>query len=154
MTGAPEPPPGSWQPPGPHGQQPWGPPPGPGPWGPPSLSPEDERTWAMFAHIGALVAGVFAMAFLGPLIVMLTQGTRSAFVRRHAVESLNFQLTLLIALVAGIGVSVVTLGLALLVFIPAAIFGGIAALVLVIIAGVAANNGQDYRYPVNLRMVK
>jgi uncharacterized Tic20 family protein len=147
MTGAPEPPPGSWQPPpGPYGQQPWGPAPG--------LSPQEERTWAMFAHIGALIAGVVGFAFLGPLIVMLTQGNKSGFVRRHAVESLNFQLTLLIALAVGIGVSILTLGLALLVFIPVLIFGGIAALVLVIIAGIAANNGQDYRYPVNLRMVK
>lgn len=146
MTGAPEPPPGSWQPPpGPYGQQPWGPAPG--------LSPQEERTWAMFAHVGALIAGAIGLAFLGPLIVMLTQGSKSAFVRRHAVESLNFQLTLLIALAIGIGASIVTLGIALIVFIPLAIAGSIAALVLIIIAGVAANGGQDYRYPINIRMV-
>ena len=63
----------------------------------------DERTWAMFAHVGCDLAVVgVAMAFLGPLIVLLVQGPKSPFVRRHAVESLNFQITLLIALAAGI----------------------------------------------------
>jgi uncharacterized Tic20 family protein len=153
---------GGWGQPtqGPAPAAPWGtPPPGappqPGYWGPPSqLSPAEERTWAMFAHIGALIAGFVALAFLGPLIIMVTQGNKSAFVRRHAVESLNFQLTLLIALVAGVVLSIVTLGLGLLVFIPGAIVVGIAALVLVILAGIKANNGEDYRYPFNIRMVK
>jgi uncharacterized Tic20 family protein len=85
---------------------------------------------------------------------MLTQGTKSAFVRRHAVESLNFQLTLLIAVVAGFVLSIATFGLGLLVFIPLLILGGIAELVLTVIAGVKANNGEDYRYPINIRMVK
>jgi Uncharacterized protein conserved in bacteria len=108
----------------------------------------------MFAHIGAILAAFLAMAFLGPLIVMLTQGTKSAFVRRHAVESLNFQLTLLIAFVAGFVLSILTLGIGLLVFIPAVIAGGILALVFTVIGGVKANNGEDYRYPINIRMVK
>lgn len=108
----------------------------------------------MFAHVGAIIAAFVAMAFLGPLIVMLTQGTKSAFVRRHAVESLNFQLTLLIAVVAGVVLSIVTLGVALLVVIPAVIIGGIVALVLTVIAAVRANSGEDYRYPINIRMVK
>lgn len=108
----------------------------------------------MFAHIGALIAGVVAMAFLGPLIVMLAQGNKSPFVRRHAVESLNFQLTLLIALVGGVVLSIVTIGIGLLLFIPGVIIGAIAAVVLVIIAGIKANNGEDFRYPLTIRLVK
>jgi uncharacterized protein len=123
------------------------------------LTPQQERTWAMFAHIGAIIAGfLLGLSFLGPLVVMLTQGTKSAFVRRHAVESLNFQLTVLIALIAGSVASVVllvvTLGLGLLVFIPVFFAGFIAALIFTVIGGVKANNGEDYRYPVNIRMVK
>jgi uncharacterized Tic20 family protein len=108
----------------------------------------------MLAHLGAIVAGFVAMAFLGPLIVMLTQGTKSAFVRRHAVESLNFQLTLLIAVVAGVVLSIATWGIGLIVFIPALVIGGVLALVFTVLAAVKANNGEDYRYPVNIRMVK
>jgi uncharacterized Tic20 family protein len=123
------------------------------------LSPQQERTWAMFAHIGSILAGfLVGMSFLGPLIVMLTQGTKSAFVRRHAVESLNFQLTVLIALIAGSVASVVllivTLGLGLLIFIPVLAAGFIAALIFTVIGGVKANNGEEYRYPINIRLVK
>ena len=50
--------------------------------------------------------------------------------------------------------SIVTLGVALLVVIPAVIIGGIVALVLTVIAAVRANSGEDYRYPINIRMVK
>jgi uncharacterized Tic20 family protein len=108
----------------------------------------------MFAHISAIIAGFLAMAFLGPLLIMLVQGPKSPFVRRHAVESLNFQLTLLIALAAGVLLSILTLGIALLVFIPVAIVVGIAALILTVAGGVKANSGEDFRYPVNIRLVK
>lgn len=161
------PPPGYYPPPGqspPGGSYPPGSYPAPPPvyWGPPpaALSPQQERTWAMFAHIGAIIAGFVlgGMGFVGPLIVMLTSGTKSAFVRRHAVESLNFQLTLIIASIAGVAVSVVllivTLGLGLLVLIPLLIVGAVVALIFTVIGGVAANNGEDYRYPINIRMVK
>jgi uncharacterized protein len=112
----------------------------------------------MFAHIGAIVAGVvLGLSFVGPLIVMLTQGTKSAFVRRHAVEALNFQLTVLIAGIVWAVVStlviVVTVGTALLVVIPATVAGVVAVLVLTVMGGVKANKGEDYRYPVNFRMV-
>jgi uncharacterized Tic20 family protein len=107
----------------------------------------------MLSHIGAIVAAFVAMAFLGPLLVLLIQGPKSPFVRRHAVESLNFQLTLLIALAAGVVVSIVTLGLALIVVVPVAFVVGIAALIFMVIGGVRASHGEDYRYPINFRMV-
>jgi uncharacterized Tic20 family protein len=171
MTESPPPPPQSPPPPPPYGygapqppygagppQPPYPPydPPGSQPPYPPYavLSPQEERTWAMFAHIGALIAWVVAMAFLGPLIVLLVQGPKSPFVRRHAVESLNFQITLLIALAAGIVLSVVTLGIGLLVVIPVGLAIMVAALVFMVMASVAANNGEDYRYPLNIRLVK
>ncbi|TWD75309.1 hypothetical protein FB561_6747 [Kribbella amoyensis] len=118
------------------------------------LSPSEERTWGMVAHIGVLVAAWFAMGFLCPLVVWLLYRSRSEFVRRHAVESLNFQLSLLIyAVVAGLLI-VITFGLGVIVVLPLAAIGAIAALVLIILATVAASNGRDYRYPLTLRMVK
>jgi len=121
---------------------------------PGALSPSEERTWAMFAHLGSIIASLVAMAFLGPLIILLVQGPKSPFVRRHAVESLNFQITLLIALAAGIVLSVVTLGLGLIVVIPVALVVSVGALIVIVMASVAANNGEDYRYPFTLRLVK
>lgn len=140
-------------------QPPQGPPGPPGPPGPQQggsgqLSPSDERTWGLLAHIGSLLAAFVAMAFLGPLLVLLIQGNKSAFVRRHAVESLNFQITLLIALAAGIVLSVATLGIGLIIVVPVGLVIAVLALVWIIMAGVKANNGEDYRYPINIRLVK
>lgn len=112
------------------------------------MTVEEERNWAFAAHLGSFVAAYVALGFLCPLIVLLAKGKDSAYVRYHAVESLNFQLTtLLAAAVAGLLV-IVVIGLVLLPFI------GIAYVVLVILASVAARRGEWYRYPVNIRFVK
>jgi uncharacterized protein len=112
------------------------------------LSPADERTWGMLAHLSALLAAFVALAFLGPLLVMLIQGPKSDFVRRQSVEALNFQITTYIAAIISAILIVVLIGLILLPIV------GIAWLVLTIMAGLAANRGEDYRYPFNIRLVK
>jgi uncharacterized Tic20 family protein len=134
-----QPPPGHTPPPPPPGGY-GAPPGGAGYGGQPAgqLSQSDERMWAMLAHIGAIVIG-----FIAPLVVMLVQGDKSPFTRRQAVESLNFQISLLIV---GIPLTIVTCGLGAVIFVIGLVF--------VIIAGIKANNGEDYRYPVNIRLVK
>ena len=57
---------------------------------------EWEKNWAMIAHMGAFVAAWVALGLLAPLFVLLTKGKESEFVRRHAVESLNFQINALV----------------------------------------------------------
>lgn len=112
----------------------------------------EEKQWAMLAHLLTLAPYIFAVPFIGiaaPLIVRATKGEQSIWVDNHAKESLNFQLTLLI----GYGVSLVTLpclGLGFFIAAAVALFG----LVMAIIAGIKANNGEVYRYPVCLRLVK
>ncbi len=122
--------------------------------GPAQLSDADARMWGMFAHLSGFVAGVFGLSFLGPLIIMIAYKDRSDFVRRHAVEALNFQITLWIFSIVGIVLSIATLGLGLIVFIPVIIVVAVAAVVFMILAAVAANRGEDYRYPLTLRLVK
>jgi hypothetical protein len=134
----------SQQPPPP---QPPPPPPGGGPAGPP-LPPDQERLWAMLAHLLSFVAAYLFLGFVAPLIVLLVFGPRSAFVRAHAVESLNFNLTWLLY-----GIIAVILAFVLIGFLILAVLG-IAYVVLVIIASVRANNGQMYRYPATIRFVR
>ena len=108
----------------------------------------------MIAHIGSLVAAWFAMGFLCPLVVWLVYRDRSDFVRKHALESLNFQLSLLIyGIIAAILVAI-TFGLGILIVIPLALIGVIAALIVIILATVAASGGREYRYPLTIRLVK
>ncbi|MFT3872304.1 MAG: DUF4870 domain-containing protein [Nocardioides sp.] len=143
-------PPAGYQPPA-AGQPPYV---GQAPYGQPGypqpaagLSPGDERTWGAAAHWSALLAMLVGLSFLGPLIVMVTQGTKSAWVRRQAVESLNFQLSMLIYGIVSVVLVLVVIGIVLLLVVAAL------AIILPIIASVKASNGEDYRYPLTIRLV-
>jgi uncharacterized protein len=114
----------------------------------------EERLWGAAAHVGSLVAAWFALGVIGPLVVLVLKGNESAFVRRHAVESLNFQISLLVYLtVAGIA-AIFTLGLALLVILPVALVVGALALIAIIKGTLAGHRGEEFRYPLCLRLVK
>ena len=107
----------------------------------------EERTWGWVSHAGSFVGAAVAMAFVVPLVIMLTKGKQSAFVRRHAVESLNFQISALIYAAVSAVLALVVIGLLLLLAL--AVF----YVVVVVIATVKAASGEEYRYPLTLRLV-
>ena len=124
------------------------PPPGPASWpGGPVGTTSEERNWAIAAHVGAFVAAYIALGLVAPLIVLLVKGNDSAFVRRHAVESLNFQITALLAAIVSAVLMLVIIGFFMLLALA------VAYVILVIMATVAASNGREYRYPLTLRLV-
>lgn len=150
----------------PGGQQQWGPgagsqQPGFGQPIPPSpaygqMSPNEERNWAMGAHLSALVAAWAALGVLGPLIVYLLKKDESPWVRAHAAAALNFQISWLIW---GISLSIVTFVLMLVIvgflLIPVLIAGAIAWVVFVIQATMGASkNEQPFKYPLTIDFVK
>ncbi len=138
-------------------------------WGPqaPAARATEERTWSMWSHLGPLLvlvggmvlsAGALSLfAFVFPLVVMNTVGSRSAQVRAHAVESLNFQLSMLVysvgLVLVAIVVGLLTLGFGLLVVIPVVIALAVFELVVLVLASVQASNGGFYRYPLTVRFV-
>ncbi|HET8599578.1 MAG TPA: DUF4870 domain-containing protein [Segeticoccus sp.] len=138
------PPPG---PEGPYPGQPYPPPP-PGAGYVTPMSPQDQRTWGMIAHLAPFVGSLVGLPFLGSLVVYLIYKDRGAFVRMHSAESLNFQLTLLIGYAIAAILIVVLIGIVLLPLL------WIGSIVLQIVAAVAANNGQEYRYPLTIRFVR
>jgi len=101
----------------------------------------------MLAHLLSFVAAYLFLGFVAPLIVLLVFGPRSAYVRAHAVESLNFNLTWLLYAIIGVALAFLLIGIPILIAL------GIAYLVLVIIASVRANNGEFFRYPLTIRFV-
>jgi uncharacterized protein len=122
------------------------PPPGYGAYGAPAgFATSDEKTWALIAHFGGILIG-----FIAPLIALLAKGNESPAVRAHAVEALNFQITWGIATVIASILAVCTVGI--LFFLP--MITWIVVVVFSILAGMKANEGQLYRYPMTWRIVK
>lgn len=119
-----------------------------GPTQPGGLSPQDERNWAMGAHLSSFVAAWIALGVLGPLTVLLVNGNRSAFVRRHAVEAVNWNISALIYLAISIPLMFILVG-----FLTAGAVA-ICYLVFTIMGAMAASRGEEFRYPLTIRFVK
>ena len=111
---------------------------------------KDERMWGMLCHLSALT-GFFTGGLgniIAPRVVWLIKKEEMPFVDEQGKEALNFQITMLIAaLVSGV-LMLVLIGF-LLIFVVA-----IFDLVMVIIASIKANDGEHYRYPFTLRLIK
>jgi uncharacterized Tic20 family protein len=112
------------------------------------LNPVDEKLWATLIHLSPLVAGMIGFPFLGPLIGYLVLRDRGPFVRWHTAQALNFQLTVLIGYLIGGLLAIVVIGF----FILLAVW--VASIVFMIIAAVAANRGEYYRYPLTITFVQ
>ncbi|WP_201314044.1 DUF4870 domain-containing protein [Dyella sp. EPa41] len=136
------------------------PPPSAGPAGPSDMPSADERQWALFAHLSALLGCIVTGAwfgwgcFLGPLIIWLVKKDTMPFVDDQAKEALNFNITVAIIGVALLVLTAITFGLGVLLAIPIGVVVGIAWLVFTILAGIRANEGVRYRYPFTLRLIK
>ena len=121
----------------------------------------EERQWAMFAHLSALAGGIITAGwagsigcFIGPLVIWLMKKDTMPFVADQAREALNFNITVAIIFFALFVLTLVTLGIGVVLTLPIMILVGLAWLVFTIIASIKANQGERYRYPLTLRLVK
>lgn len=132
------------------------PPPDPASWGPPSQGPgayvptPEERNWAIAAHIGSIVTAWFYLGAIAPLIVLLVKGSASPYIRRNAVESLNFQINALAYSLLLTMLLFVLIGFLLLPLVPVYL---VFYIVCVIVATVRASAGREFRYPLTVRIV-
>jgi len=104
----------------------------------------------MACHLAALSGFIIPLGnIVGPLVVWLIKKDTMPMVNQHGKESLNFQITVLIAFMVCLVLTLVVIGVVLMFVV------GIGALVLTIMAAVKVSNGQfDYKYPFTLRLVK
>jgi uncharacterized Tic20 family protein len=107
------------------------------------MTPEDQRLWSTLVHVGGIFIG-----FWSPLIGYLVLKDRGGFVRSHAAAALNFQLTMLIAIIVGYVLCIILIGFLVLLAIA------IVMLVFSIMAAMAANSGQPYTYPLSIQFVR
>jgi uncharacterized protein len=123
----------------------------------------EQRGWGVGAHLAGLGAGLATAAifgWVGPLIVWLIKRDEHPFTDHHAKEALNFQLTVLVAIVASVLlaipaviVGVLTLGIGLLLIGAVVLAAVVAWFVFPIMAAIKASNGEGYRYPLTIRFV-
>jgi uncharacterized protein len=112
-----------------------------------AMSPQDEQTWSVLAHLSVLLALVSLMPF-GALLVWLIYKDRSEKVRFHALQALWYQIAWVVILVAYALISTVLtlliIGFFMFFLLPV-------LLVVPIVHGCYAayqvSQGVDYRYP-------
>ncbi|OIH94941.1 MULTISPECIES: DUF4870 domain-containing protein [unclassified Curtobacterium] len=126
-----------------YGQQPGGPEFPPGYRLPEPMRPEDQRLWATLTHVGAIFSN-----FIVPLVAYLVLRDRGQFVREHTRNALNFHITMGIAYLVSSILIFVLIGLVLLPIVA------VVTIVFSIIAAIAANQGQLYRYPLAIEFIK
>lgn len=129
----------------------------------PAPAPVPSVTMAVLSHVGIFLG---SLGFIVPLVAYLN-ATDDRFTRGHARESLNFQITMALAWVAGLVVAIplVAVGgsrsgagrgglvaLGVLVFAALVVFA-IAGIVFSILGAVAASRRERYRYPICIRLV-
>jgi uncharacterized protein len=110
---------------------------------------QEVRNTAVAAHLSTFAGLIMPFgSVIGPLAVWLTRRHRDPFIDQAGREALNFGITIaiygLVALVAAL----------MLVGIPLLLVGVIAWVVLASLAAVKASQGQPYRYPLTLRLVR
>lgn len=112
---------------------------------------KEERLWATFCHLAAF-AGYIGVPFgqiLGPLIIWLIKKEDSPFVDVNGKKALNFQISIMIYIVASIPL-LCGGPLYLLAVIPLIIVD----VIYTIIAAIKANDGQEVSYPISIEFIK
>ena len=107
-----------------------------------SLS-KDDTNMGMIIHLLLLFTG-----FVGPLIIWLLKKDESKYIDEQGKEALNFCITMFLAFVACQILMFVLIGMILL---PLVI---LYALIIVIVAVVKTSKGENFRYPLTLRLLK
>lgn len=101
----------------------------------------------MLAHLFGLLGYLVGLGqIIAPLVVYLVYKDKSRFVAYHALQSLYFQLMLILLWVVAIILIVVTCGIGAFIVVPAGVVVHVLALVLVIVAAIKASGGEVYEY--------
>lgn len=111
------------------------------------VSDKDARQWAAITHLSALVGllGNGIGFLLAPLVIWLIKRNDHPFLDDQGKEAVNFQITMLLAALVGGALTVVLIGFVILIGV---------AILMPIVAAMKASEGEAYRYPLTIRLIK
>lgn len=115
-----------------------------------NVSEKDARQWAAITHASALVGllGNGIGFLLAPLLIWLIKRNDHPFLDDQGKEAVHFQITMLLAAIVGGILTVVLVGFVILLAVA------ILAVIMPIVAAIKASEGERYRYPLTLRLIK
>ena len=110
---------------------------------------KEERTWGMFCHLVVFLGLIIPFAsIIGPLVIWMIKRDEMPFVEDQGKESLNFQITMMLATIVSALLMFVLIGFVLIFVVI------IFQFIVVIIASIKAYEGVCYRYPLSIRFIK
>jgi uncharacterized protein len=101
-----------------------------------------DKVSAILTHVG----GIFF--WFVPSLIVYFAVTGNPWLKEQARNALNFQLTMLIAFIIGIVLSFIGIGFLIIWAVE------VIVVVFSIIAAVKANQGETYKYPLTIELVK
>ena len=104
------------------------------------MSKDGEKAWAVAGHLLAI-----PFEFFAPVIGYIALNGKGPFISHHVRESLNFGITMLLAVVV-LAVSIIGL---ILLWLPPLLW-----IIFRIIAAIKTSQGEFYKYPLTLRLIQ
>ncbi len=127
------------------------------------LRTADERQMGLFLHLSSLANLVlFPVGYIIPVVLWQTQKETMPTLDVHGKEAVNWMITSAIyhtinfvVFIIGIFLTMVFVGF-LVIFVNFLVFIAllVSGIAFSIIAGVKANNGEHWEYPLNIRFIK
>ena len=97
---------------------------------------------AALAHVLGLLTGIIA-----PLIMYFVLTDEDEFVKENVREALNFQITMIIAFFIAGALTIILIGILIIPVLA------VLDIVFCIMAAMKSSKGEEYRYPIALRIV-
>ncbi|MBD3246315.1 MAG: DUF4870 domain-containing protein [Candidatus Omnitrophica bacterium] len=111
--------------------------------------PKQEKVWAMFCHLGALAGYVIPFGnIIAPLVLWMIKKDESALIDKEGKKALNFQISITIYAVISLLLVFLVIGIVLLWVI------GLFNIIMIVIAALKVNKGEEMSYPLSISFMK
>lgn len=109
----------------------------------------DTIMWATFCHLAGLLSltGIPFAGLLGPLVLWLVKKDESSFIDDQGREAVNFQISMGIYTIVAAFLCIILIGIPILAGLA------LAEVIFIILACVRSNEGEQYRYPLTIRIL-